>query len=415
MVILPKYSMGIGDRFGRQAVAQLSAIQQAQQRGIDVAPVWNKSYREHQLIGTHPASVRQSADAAVAQLGYGGAYFVDADHIHLKNVQNFIDFCDFFTIDVADYIGKPCSQADLDHFCRAHRSLVGRIEIAGLSEPVVIDAPQIARVGQKFLYAIQQAAQIYQFIEQRKGKERFVAEVSMDETDAPQTPVELLLILAGLAQYGVPAQTIAPRFVGRFNKGVDYVGNVDEFARQFRQCAAVVRDAAKRFGFPENLKLSVHSGSDKFSIYPAIRQTIKEFNVGLHLKTAGTTWLEEVIGLAESGGEGLAIAKEIYATAIQRVDELCAPYATVIDIDPRQLPSAEQVKRWSGQEFAAALRHEPSEKRFNPHLRQLLHVGYKIAAQMGQRYLDALDACKATVSKNVSYNILQRHLIAVFG
>lgn len=415
MRLLPKYSMGVGDRFGRQATAQLSAIIDAQKQGISVTPVWNKSYREHQLIGTMPVSVRQSADRAVAQLGYKGDYFVDADHIHLANIQSFIECSDFFTIDVADYIGKPCNPEALDAFCRAHQALIGKLHIEGLAEPIVVESQQLSHVGQKFLTAIQQAAQIYQYIQQRKGEGQFVAEVSMDETDVPQTPVELLLILAGLAQYGVPAQTIAPRFVGRFNKGVDYVGNVEEFERQFRQAAAVVRDASKRFGLPANLKLSVHSGSDKFSIYPAIRRTIKDLNVGLHLKTAGTTWLEEVIGLAESGGEGLAVAKAIYAAAFERVDELCAPYATVIDIDRRQLPPVAQVQRWSGQEFAAALRHEPTEKGFNPHLRQLLHVGYKIAAQMGQRYLDAVDACQQTIAKNVAYNILQRHLMAVFG
>ncbi len=90
---------------------------------------------------------------------------------------------------------------------------------------------------------------------------------------------------------------------------------------------------------PKNLKLSVHSGSDKFSIYQPIRQAMKKFDAGVHLKTAGTTWLEELIGLAEAGGEGLDLAKEIYAEAYSHREELCAPYAAVIDIDPAKLPT----------------------------------------------------------------------------
>jgi len=97
-----------------------------------------------------------------------------------------------------------------------------------------------------------------------------------------------------------------------------------------------IAHAIGRYGLPANLKLSVHSGSDKFSIYAPIRRSIAKFGAGLHLKTAGTTWLEEVIGLAEAGGDGLGIAKEIYAKAVEKRDALCAPYAAVIDIDPRE-------------------------------------------------------------------------------
>ena len=89
---------------------------------------------------------------------------------------------------------------------------------------------------------------------------------------------------------------------------------------------------------PADLKLSVHSGSDKFSIYGPIRRAIRRTGAGLHIKTAGTTWLEELIGLAAAGGDGLEMAKEIYRTALGRSDELCGPYAAVIDIDPAQLP-----------------------------------------------------------------------------
>ena len=100
----------------------------------------------------------------------------------------------------------------------------------------------------------------------------------MDESHAPQTPVELLFILAAIAAEGIPAQTIAPKFTGRFNKGVDYVGDVSQFARELREDVAVIAFAVGEFGLPENLKLSVHSGSDKFSIYGPIREALAEFD-----------------------------------------------------------------------------------------------------------------------------------------
>ena len=131
----------------------------------------------------------------------------------------------------------------------------------------------------------------------------------MDETDRAQSPVELLIILAAIADEGIPVQTIAPKFSGRFNKGVDYVGDVGQFEREMALDIAAIAYAVKQYGLPANLKLSVHSGSDKFSIYPAIHANMKRFNVGVHLKTAGTTWLEELIGLAEAGGTGLALAR----------------------------------------------------------------------------------------------------------
>jgi hypothetical protein len=134
----------------------------------------------------------------------------------------------------------------------------------------------------------------------------------------------------------------------------------------------------------------------------------------LHLKTAGTTWLEEIIGLAEAGGDGLALAKEIYAEALAHADELCAPYASVIDIDRTKLPARETVQGWTAEQFARALRHDPKCPAFDPHVRQLLHVGYKIAAKLGERYLRLLRACAPTIARNVTENLFERHIRPVF-
>jgi hypothetical protein len=158
----------------------------------------------------------------------------------------------------------------------------------------------------------------------------------------------------------------------------------------------------------------VHSGSDKFSVYPAIHSTIMHLDAGVHLKTAGTTWLEELIGLAEAGGDGLALAKEIYAEAYAHREELCAPYATVIDIDSTKLPAPSKVLGWTSEQFTSALRHVPGGSGYNSSLRQLLHVGFKVAAKMGPRYLGLLEANEDVIAKNVTENLFDRHIAPVF-
>ena len=189
------------------------------------------------------------------------------------------------------------------------------------------------------------------------------------------------------------------KFTGRFNKGIDYAGDLTQFEKEFSADLAVIAFAVKTYALPGNLKLSVHSGSDKFSIYPAMRRSLAKFIAGVHIKSSGTRWLEEIIGLAVAVGGGLAVAKDIYAEALDHLDQLCAPYASVIDIDEQLLPARETVRRWSAEQFVSALRHEPGNKALNPHLRQLLHVGHKIAAKQGRRFLDALEAHEASVSR----------------
>jgi len=411
---LPKFSVGVGDRFAHQAKAQLAACVLAANAGVEVAPVWNKSNREHVIIGSEPSQTRKAADAAVKDLGWTKAYFVDADHIGVKTVARFLDPCDFFTLDVADSIGQPANPADVTAFVQRHPELVGTVTIPDIAEPFKTDATFVEGVANKFLAAVQHAGVIYRLLVEKKGHGNFVPEVSMDETDSPQTPVELLIILAAIADEKIPIQTIAPKFTGRFNKGVDYVGDVAQFRKEFEEDLAAIAFAVKTYGLPENLKLSVHSGSDKFSIYKTIYDAVKKFDAGVHLKTAGTTWLEELIGLAEAGGQGLEIAKEVYAEAFAHSEEMCAPYATVIDINPAKLPMPAEVNGWTSEQYTSALRHDQKNKAYNQDLRQLLHVGFKVAAKMGDRYLKALEANEVVVARNVTTNLFERHIKPVF-
>ncbi len=413
-MLIEKYSFGMGDRFGKEGQAQLSAIQEINKLGFNVVPVWNKSYREHTIVHTDHSSVAKEAADAVKANGWKGNYYVDADHIGLAIVDQFIDHSNFFTIDVAHFIGKVPSIEEKNEFLGRYSKYIGKLSIKGIEQDFVVTETLLELVADKFLTAIKEVKAIYDHIVAKKGAENFIPEVSMDECDNAQSPLELFFILAELKHRGVEVQTIAPKFSGLFAKGVDYLGDIEQFAKEFEQDVAVVKYAIEKFGLPKSLKLSVHSGSDKFAIYPIMKSAIEKFDAGIHVKTAGTTWLEEVIGLAQSGGEGLEIAKIIYEKSMGRYDELTGPYATVLNIDKGQLPSIEVVKSWTSKQFADALTHDQSCPNYNPSFRQLIHVGYKIAAELGERYTKALDANREVIEKNVKFNLLDRHLKLLF-
>jgi len=411
---LEKYSFGVGDRFSHQGKAQLRALMKANEKGLNIIPVWNKSNREHTYVHSQPKDTRVEADNAVKALNYKGSYFVDADHINLSTVEPFVPVSDFFTLDVAAFIGKESSSEDVNQFIASCSKYIGDIKIPGINETFHVSKELLESIVHNFLAATQQASEIYTYLKKEKGADNFITEVSMDEVESPQTPIELLFILKMLADKGVPVQTIAPKFTGRFNKGVDYVGDLDQFAKEFEEDVLIIDFAVKEFGLPEELKLSVHSGSDKFSIYPIMSRIIKKHNKGLHLKTAGTTWLEEVIGLAKARGEGLTAAKKIYANSYHRKDELCAPYADVIDIDESKLPTVEEVNAWGSEKFVNTLRHDQSCPDYNPNFRQLIHVAYKVAAEMGDEYISLLEKYEDIIGQCVEENIYERHLKRLF-
>ena len=377
---ISKYSFGVGDRFAHEGINQLKALVAAEKKfGVHFTPVWNKSNREHTIIGTEPASVRAEADAAVKALGYGDAYFCDADHINITNVDKFIDSCDFFTLDVADYIGKEGSLAD------------------------------------RYDGAVRKAGELWRHIAGRKGAENFVTEVSMDEVERAQTPDEVRYILRKIAEEKIPVQTFAPKFTGRFNKGVDYVGDLAQFEREFEEDLLAIKWAVAELGLPDNLKLSIHSGSDKFSIYPIMGRLVRKHDMGLHVKTAGTTWLEEIIGLALADPEALRLAKRIYREALTRMDELTVPYATVIDVDKAKLPDPSVVDGWDAQTFAKTLRHDEAEPLYNPSFRQLVHVSFKVAAELKDEFIPALERSADVIGREIEANICDRHVRLLFA
>jgi len=412
---LGKYSFGVGDRFNHEGAAQLNAIIEAGKHGIEMTPVWNKSNREHTIVNSEPKGTRIEADEAVKTMGWEKDYRVDADHINLSTVDRFIDCSDFFTLDVASYIGNKPSAKDAAVFYDLCHGLGEKVEVPGIDEPISVNDSLLKEVAGNFLVAVKEAGKIYRHIADKKGADNFITEISMDEVETPQTPVDMFFILKMIADEKIPAQTFAPKFTGRFNKGVDYRGDVKQFTKEFEEDILVIDYAVKQFGLPENLKLSIHSGSDKFTIYPVMGSIIKKYDKGIHVKTAGTTWLEEVIGLALGGGKGLEAAKHIYAESLKRKDELCAPYADVIDIDMKNLPSVEEVKGWSSEKYANTLRHIPGHTDYNSNFRQLIHVGYKVAGEMGETYTNLLEEHSEIIGKCVSENIFERHIKRLFS
>jgi hypothetical protein len=157
MLELSKYSLGVGDRFGSSAGAQLRAIRLAATEGVDITPVWNKSNREHEIIGSEPADTAVAARRAVEEAGWDGPYHVDADHVTLSTVGRFVESSDYFTIDVADSIGVGCPKEHVDAFLVRHPELIGEGRVEGLSEPLRIDEPEARRLAGQYLAAAEEA------------------------------------------------------------------------------------------------------------------------------------------------------------------------------------------------------------------------------------------------------------------
>jgi len=218
MLTLEKFSIGVGDRFAHQAKAQLTACVMADRSGVAVIPVWNKSNREHLIVGSEPGSVKAAADAAVRELAWKHPYHVDADHINLGTVDRFIDASDFYTLDVAAAIGQPAPAADVEAFVGRHPELIGRLSVPGIAEPFETTRQSVEAVAGKYLFAVQEAGRIYRHVAERQRRGPFRDGSFHGRDGLAANSSELLIILAAIADEEDPIQTIAPKFTGRFNK-----------------------------------------------------------------------------------------------------------------------------------------------------------------------------------------------------
>lgn len=413
--MLKKFSLGTGDRFGQQGKAQLKAMQKAaKEYNILITPVWNKSHREHQIIGTGPEDVRIEADKAASELGWENEYYVDADHITKETVDAYLEFSNFFTIDVAEYIGEKGNSVAREKFLLRNKGLIGRLEIPGIEKEFKITKRYLKQWANQYFHAIQQARNIYEYIKERKSK-RSVFEISIDEVQTSQSPLDLFFLLKTIAEEEISIHTIAPKFTGEFYKGIDYVGDISRFETEFAQNLLVIEYAIDRFNLSSDLKMSIHSGSDKFSLYPRVRRLLKKHDAGVHLKTAGTTWLEEMIGLAVAGGEGLSFVKKIYKEAYYRYEELTQPYKSVIAVEEKKLPDPKLFDDWSAEKIVAKLEHTIENPDLDLQLRQFLHCSYKIAAEEKNNFIPLLKQHEDQIGSRVTQNLYSKHIIPLFG
>lgn len=284
-------SFGFGDRLGLATPGHIAAA-----RGTKFAPIFaQQSVRENARTGRTPQQVIDDARRAVAAAKWDAPWGADADH--LKTVDDFSPFIDagytFFTVDPGEHVDNG-ADTDSVEMLKHKVAALGWEELSALYLPGNreqiwggFEAESLMRATVKYGKAIRHAVSMFKRLSELKDK--FDFEISVDETDSPTTPLEHFFIANELTRKGVKFTSLAPRFVGRFEKGVDYIGDLNVLDVEFSKHAAVT----EHFG---SYKLSLHSGSDKFSVYPLLA---KHWGERIHVKTAGTSYLEALRVLAE--------------------------------------------------------------------------------------------------------------------
>lgn len=300
-------SFGFGDRLGLATPGHIDAV-----RGTGLAPIFaQQSVRENARTGRTPQQVLDDARRAVEAAGWDAPWGADADH--LKTVEDLPAFVEagytFFTVDPGAHVDNA---ADTDSLSVLQEKVRGQdwgelsalyISSAGVAGLGTFERESLLRAVVKYGRAIRHTLAMYRRLSELR--ETFDFEVSVDETDAPTTPLEHYFIANELNRQGVRFTSLAPRFIGRFEKGVDYIGDLTALDAEMARHAAVTA----HFG---TYKLSLHSGSDKFSVYPLV---VKHWGSRLHVKTAGTSYLEALRTLAMTEP---ALFARIWALGLER-------------------------------------------------------------------------------------------------
>lgn len=292
-----KTSFGFGDRIGLATPGHVAALAAA---GGDIAPIFaQQSVRENTRIGRTPQQVMDDAMWGIFETGWNGRWGADADHV--KEISHISPFVaagyTFYTIDPSDHVDNDAQTDSLDtlrqksaqlpwsQFGTTAEALIGEyctapIALDGVTlhfdEAVLLRA--LAKYGRALAYTLTLTAEI----RRQLGGKLFDLEMSVDETDTPTAAEEHYFIARELLRRDVPVVSLAPRFVGKFQKGVDYMGDLAEFEAELAKHAAIMHHF-------NAYKLSIHTGSDKFTIYGLINQYA---NGRVHVKTAGTSYLE---------------------------------------------------------------------------------------------------------------------------
>ncbi len=391
-------SAGCGDRIGLATPGHIRAI-----RGAGgIAPILaQQSMRENARTGRTPQQVLDDAMWGVFQEGWREPWGADADH--LMTTED-IDLCvaagySFYTVDPGDYVDNEAHTApkhvldvkvqslpwtvldDSPEGLRA-RYLGNQLEVENLV--LEFNPVTLARAAAKYGGAIAHTAKMYRHLAASMGSRSFELEVSVDETETPTSPLEHLFVASELRRLGVQWVSLAPRYVGRFEKGVDYIGDLAEFDVELAKHAAIARALGP-------YKLSIHSGSDKFSVYPIFARHAGDL---IHLKTAGTSYLEALRAIATADPE---LFRAILAYARGRYDHDRATYH--ISADPEKVPSPELLP---DQQLVGVL------DLFDG--REVLHVTFgSVLERFGDRLLRAL-----AEHEEVYYAALEQHFLRHF-
>jgi hypothetical protein len=384
-------STGCGDRLGLATPGHIRSVRKAG----GIAPILaQQSIRENARTGRTPQQVVDDALWGVVQEGWREPWGADADH--LKTLDD-IDICaaagyTFYTIDPGDHVDNEAHTASFDVLqgkihslpwdeledtpgALHERYLDRRFEVEAFG--LEFDQTTLARAAAKYGRAIAHTVCMYRHLSHQT--QNFELEMSVDETETPTSAEEHFFIASELRRLGVNWVSLAPRYVGRFEKGVDYIGDLELFEADLEKHAAIARVLGP-------YKLSIHSGSDKFSIYPIIAQLTNDL---VHLKTAGTSYLEAVRAVAQVEP---ALFREILTLAIERYPEDRATYHVSAELS--QVPT-----------------HNSLTDSELPHLldrfdaREVLHVTFGSAlARYGEQLLSVLAA-----HEEAHYAALEKH------
>jgi len=362
-------SFGLGDRLGLATPGHIAAV-----RGTKFTPIFaQQSVRENARTGRTPQQVMDDARRAVEAAGWDLPWGADADH--LKTVEDLLPFVQagytFFTVDPGEHVENAADSDSVDLL----KQKVAGFDWDELSELYLnqnreqawgrFEAETLMRATVKYGKAIQHGVTMFEHLSELK--DAFDFEVSVDETDAPTTSLEHFFIANEFTRKGVKFTSLAPRFLGRFEKGVDYIGDLDALDAELAKHAAVTA----HFG---TYKLSLHSGSDKFSAYPLIA---KHWGERIHVKTAGTSYLEALRVLAEYEPD---LFLKIYFLGRERYE-----------IDKRTYHVSAQLNQLPSTDDLPSLLNDF-------HAREMLHVTFGSAlAQFG------LELKAALVKHNVAY------------
>lgn len=356
------FSMGFGDRLGRASVGHLRLLKE---KYSEVKPVLaQQSMRELMLTDRTYQDVLDSATWAVFQEGWRSGFGADGDHLkNLTDIQDALNLgFSMITLDCSDEIDNSVMELSDDEVIKKfsllpkeqRRSLkeeylAASIKVASGKEILFTEA-ELARNILIYSKAIAHAEEIYQQAI-LPAPRAIDFELSIDETLTPTSPQAHYFVSRELQKKGVELVSLAPRFCGEFQKGIDYIGDLSQFEKEFILHAAI----ADTFGY----RLSIHSGSDKFSVFPIIGRETKG---RVHVKTAGTSWLEALRLIAKKDAE---LLQEMYSYGLENFDEARKLYHVTTDLNLLPKPG-----NLTPKELEELLNHNDT--------RQVLHITYGI-------------------------------------